>query len=217
MPYAEEYSNYYYLKEIVMVKSKRAFISVFDKAGIADFASELSQKHGFEIVSTGGTYKELSENKLPVTEISEITGFTRLLGGKVKSLHPFIHAAILAYRNNPDDMEELKNNDITPIDIVVCNLYPFEAAAKKSNAELAELIENIDIGGVTLLRSAAKNFASVAVVCAPEDYAAVLKDMDENNGQVSYNLRKKLMLKAFEYVTGYDALITKTLREKLGE
>ncbi len=187
---------------------KRAFISVFDKTGVAEFAAKLS---GYEIVSTGGTYKELCDKGIEAVEISEITGFTELLGGKVKSLHPAIHAGILAYRNKEHDMASLADNGITPIDVVVCNLYPFEQAAK-NNADLPELIENIDIGGVTLLRSAAKNFASVTVVFDPGDYATVIEEMAANNGETTYELRKKLAVKSFEYVADYDALIAKTLK-----
>jgi len=187
---------------------KRAFISVFDKTGIAEFAARLAQ-YGFEIVSTGGTYKELCEKGIEAIEISEITGFTELLGGKVKSLHPAIHAGILAYRDKEKDMKSLQDNRITPIDVVVCNLYPFEQAVKK-NAELPELIENIDIGGVTLLRSAGKNFASVTCVFDPSDYDTVLEQLA--TGQTTYELRKKLAIKSFEYVAEYDALIARTLK-----
>ena len=189
----------------------RAFISVFDKTGVAEFAKGLAEQ-GFELVSTGGTYKELCDKGIPAIEISEITGFTELLGGKVKSLHPAIHAGILAYRNKPADMQSLTDNGVAPIDVVVCNLYPFEEAAKK-NADLPELIENIDIGGVTLLRSSGKNFASVTSVFDPADYAVVLAEMASNNGETTYELRKRLAIKSFQYVADYDALIAKELNK----
>ena len=144
--------------------NKKAFISVYNKDGIVDFARKLQKEFDYNIVSTGGTYKELKENGIEVTEVSEITGFTELLHGKVKSLHPKVFAGILASRTREDEVKELKENEIDTIDMVVVNLYPFEEVSKDEEMSIDELYEYIDIGGVTLLRAAAKNFFSVTPV-----------------------------------------------------
>lgn len=186
---------------------KRALISVFDKTNIVDFARKLVDNHNYEIISTGGTYELLKENEVPVMELSEITGFVKLLDGKVKSLHPEIHAAILASRSHKDEMDELKEKNITPIDMVVVNLYPFEEASKDFNIEMSSLIKFIDIGGVTLLRGAAKNYFYVLPVFSPDLYQNVLDELDKNVDEVSYGFRKDLAIKTFQYVSSYDSLI----------
>lgn len=142
-----------------MIRIKRALISVSDKTGILDFAKEL-KKFGVEILSTGGTAKLLQENNIPVVEVSDYTGFHEILDGRVKTLHPKIHAGLLAIRDNPKHMQTLKEHDIGLIDMVVVNLYPFERATQKPNVKIEEVIENIDIGGPSMLRSAAKNYKS---------------------------------------------------------
>jgi len=195
--------------------SRKAFISVYNKEGIVEFAQKLREFHGYELISTGGTYDALKENGIEVTEISEITGFRELIHGKVKSLHPKIHAGILASRTAQDEVNELKENAIDFIDIVVVNLYPFEKASKNAAMEVDELYEYIDIGGVALLRAAAKNFFHVTSVYSADLYEKVLEDLDENQGNTTYELRKELAVKTFAYTSAYDALISKKLTEKL--
>lgn len=177
------------------MSTKRAFISVFNKEGIVDFAKKLQQCHGYEIISTGGTYDKLVEAGLKVKEISEITGFRQLIHGKVKSLHPNVHAGILANRSAQDEVEELKQNNIDYIDMVVVDLYP----------------EEIDIGGVTLLRAASKNYVYVTPVYSSKLYENILEELDKNNGETTYELRKQLALETFRYTASYDAEISKRL------
>lgn len=195
--------------------NKRAFISVYNKEGIVDFAKSLVDKYGYEVVSTGGTFEALKNAGINAIDISEITGFTELLGGRVKSLHPAIHAGILANRTKENDLADLKKNEISPFDMVVVNLYPFEEAAKSGCADVAELIEYIDIGGVTLLRSAAKNFFYVTPVYSQSVYAQVLEDMANNNGEVSYELRKDLAISTFQYTSSYDSCISGELYARI--
>ncbi|MEI6102143.1 MAG: bifunctional phosphoribosylaminoimidazolecarboxamide formyltransferase/IMP cyclohydrolase, partial [Eubacteriales bacterium] len=152
--------------------AKRAFLSVFDKTGIVDFARELVLL-GFEVISTGGTQKELENNNIKVTNVSDITGFPECLDGRVKTLHPMVHAGILAMRGNPEHMEQLKKLGVETIDIVAVNLYPFKQTISKQGVSLAEAIENIDIGGPTMLRAAAKNWQDVAVIVEAVDYEKV--------------------------------------------
>ena len=147
----------------------KALISVSDKTGVVEFATSLKEM-GWEIIATGGTMKMLREAGLPVTGISDVTGFPEICGGRVKTLHPKVHGALLGRRDNADDMKALEENGIGLIDLVCVNLYPFEATVAKEGVTLADAIENIDIGGPSMLRSAAKNCASVTVVCDPEDY-----------------------------------------------
>jgi phosphoribosylaminoimidazolecarboxamide formyltransferase/IMP cyclohydrolase len=197
--------------------NKKAFISVYNKDGIVDFARKLQKEFGYQIISTGGTYKALKENDLEVTEISEITGFTELLHGKVKSLHPKIHAGILASRSREDEVKELEDNDSDLIDMVVVNLYPFEEASKVPEMPVEKLYEYIDIGGVTLLRAAAKNFFSVTPVYSADMYEKILDDLYENNGNTSYELRRDLAIKTFGYTSAYDSIISEQLAKRLLE
>jgi len=190
---------------------KRALISVSDKTGIKEFASELI-KRDFEIISTGGTAKILSEAGLPVTNVSDITGFPECLDGRVKTLHPNIHGGLLALRANKEHMKQLEDLCIKPIDIVVINLYPFKQTIQKPNVKLEEAIENIDIGGPSMLRSAAKNYKNVVVLIDPDDYRKALSEMDAL-GDVSIELRACLAAKVFGHTAHYDAIICDYLRK----
>jgi len=185
---------------------KQALISVYDKKYIVDFARFLSSK-GIKLISTSGTAKLLRDNGLEITDVSAITGFREILGGRVKTLHPSILAGILARRE--DQLEELYSLGIEPIDIVVVNLYPFEGVVKRG-AELEEALENIDIGGVTLIRASAKNFKDVVIITDPEDYGTVEKEI-ESTGDVSYEARKSLAIKAFAVTSRYDSIISNYL------
>ncbi|HSA07702.1 MAG TPA: bifunctional phosphoribosylaminoimidazolecarboxamide formyltransferase/IMP cyclohydrolase [Candidatus Gastranaerophilales bacterium] len=196
---------------------KKAFISVYNKDGIVEFAQKIQKFYGYEIISTGGTYDKLKENGIKVTEISEITGFRELLGGRVKSLHPKIHAGILASRTSPDEVAEMKGNSIDFIDMVVVNLYPFEEASKNEKMKIDELYEYIDIGGVTLLRAAAKNFFDVTCIYSSCLYDKILQELDENNGNTTYELRKELAVKTFRYTSSYDAVISEQMEKRLFE
>ncbi len=194
---------------------KRALISVSDKTGIVDFASTLAAK-GVEIISTGGTAKTLSDAGLKVINISDITGFPECLDGRVKTLHPKVHAGLLAIRSNEEHMQQIKELGVETIDIVVINLYPFKQTILKGNVELEEAIENIDIGGPTMLRAAAKNYQDVAVVVDPADYEKVLSELNET-GDVSVKTKFRLAYKVFEHTSHYDTLIAKYLRDTLGD
>lgn len=192
---------------------KRALISVSDKTGIVEFAKKLKEL-GVEIISTGGTARKLSENGVEVTKVSDITGFPECLDGRVKTLHPVIHGGILAIRDNEDHMAQLKELNIEPIDLLVINLYPFKQTIAKENVEFDEAIENIDIGGPTMLRSAAKNFKFVTVVTDPRDYERVTTELTENH-EVCYETKYELALKVFEHTSHYDTLISGYLRNRL--
>ena len=190
------------------IKIKRALISVSDKKGVVDFARKL-YKLNIEIISTGGTEKLLRKNKIPVVSAEKFSGSPEMMGGRVKTLVPQIHGGILSRRRK--DKEEIKKHGIKEIDLVVVNLYPFEETIKKPNIELDEAIENIDIGGPTMLRSAAKNVFHVAVVSSPNLYQSFITNLQNENGKCSYKTRKKLSLKAFEHVANYDISIANFL------
>ncbi len=192
---------------------KRALISVSDKSGIVEFAKKLKEL-GVEIISTGGTAKKLIESDIKVSKVSDVTGFPECLDGRVKTLHPVIHGGILAIRDNEDHMDQLNQLNIDPIDLLVINLYPFKETTAKENVELNEAIENIDIGGPTMLRSAAKNFKYVTVVTDPRDYNKVINQLTENK-EVSYETKYELALKVFEHTSHYDAMISGYLRNRL--
>ncbi len=194
---------------------KRALISVSDKTGIIAFAKELDTL-GYEIISTGGTAKAISDAGVNVIGVSDITGFPECLDGRVKTLHPKIHAGVLAMRSNSEHMKQIEELDVAPIDIVVINLYPFKQTILKEGVELEEAIENIDIGGPTMLRAAAKNYQDVAVVIDPADYAVVTEEL-KANGEVSLKTKFKLAYKVFENTSHYDTMIAKYLREQVGE
>ncbi|PYG86935.1 phosphoribosylaminoimidazolecarboxamide formyltransferase/IMP cyclohydrolase [Ruminiclostridium sufflavum DSM 19573] len=194
---------------------KRALISVSDKTGIIEFASALVAK-GIEIISTGGTEKALSAAGIKVTNISDVTGFPECLDGRVKTLHPKVHAGILAMRSNEEHMKQIKELGVDTIDLVVINLYPFKQTILKDGVELEEAIENIDIGGPTMIRAAAKNYQDVAVVVDPADYVKILAEINET-GEVDAKTKFRLAYKVFEHTSQYDTLIAKYLRDTLGD
>lgn len=196
-----------------MVKVKRALISVSDKTGIKGFAEGLNRL-GIEILSTGGTAKLLEEAGIPIRYVAEYTGFPEMLEGRVKTLHPKIHGGLLALRSKPEHMAQLKAQGIEPIDMVVVNLYPFEQTVAKADVELKDAIENIDIGGPSMLRSGAKNFESVVCICNPERYEAVLKELEENDCRLSYETSAGLAVEVFALTSCYDEAIHDFLEEK---
>jgi len=189
-----------------MVKIKRALISLSDKTGILELAKELDSL-GIEILSTGGTAKLLRDNNIKVKEVSEYTGFPEMLDGRVKTLHPKIHGGLLALRDNGEHMKTVKEHDIGLIDMVVVNLYPFEKTTQKPGVSLEEAIENIDIGGPSMLRSAAKNHRSVAVICNPGRYPEVIAELKKNKGSLSEELLRKLGVEVFALTSHYDRII----------
>jgi phosphoribosylaminoimidazolecarboxamide formyltransferase/IMP cyclohydrolase len=194
---------------------KRALISVSDKTGIVEFAKAL-RNLGVEIISTGGTATALENAGIDIIGISEITGFPECLDGRVKTLHPAIHAGVLAIRNQEEHMKQLQTLGINPIDLVVVNLYPFKQTIMKENVELEEAIENIDIGGPTMLRAAAKNYQDVAVVVDPKDYTKVIDEL-KDQGTVSKSTKFMLAGKVFEHTAHYDTLIANYLRIQRGQ
>jgi phosphoribosylaminoimidazolecarboxamide formyltransferase/IMP cyclohydrolase len=187
---------------------RRALISVSDKNGVVDFARALHEQ-GVEILSTGGTAKLLIENFIPVMEVSKHTGFPEIMDGRVKTLHPKIHGGILGRRGIDDDV--MKNNNIAPIDLVVVNLYPFEATVARENCSLDDAIENIDIGGPAMVRATAKNHAYVSIIVDPADYQRVLQELQSNDSIVSDATRFDLAVKAFEHTSNYDGMIANYL------
>ena len=190
-------------------KIKRALISVSDKSGIVDLANALVNQFNIEIISTGGTLKELVEAGVPAIEVSSFTGFPEMMDGRVKTLHPKVHGGILARRDL--DQEVMQENDILPIDLVVVNLYPFAETIAKENVTLEMAIENIDIGGPSMVRSSAKNNKYVSIVVDPKDYLSVLDEMKKNEGALSQETRSSLARKAFEHTANYDSTIASYL------
>jgi phosphoribosylaminoimidazolecarboxamide formyltransferase/IMP cyclohydrolase len=188
------------------MKIQRALISVSDKTGIVEFAKALAAK-GVEIVSTGGTARSLAGEGIPVLEISAFTGSPEILDGRVKTLHPKVHGGLLYLRGNEDHEKQAREHGIRPIDLVVVNLYPFEATIAKAGVTLEEAIEQIDIGGPSMIRSASKNYRTVTVVTDPADYVSVLAEMDEENGGTTLPLRESLAIKAFATTAAYDRVI----------
>lgn len=193
---------------------KRALISVFYKDGVLEFAKFL-EKRGVEILSTGGTYKHLKENGVNVIEVNEVTNFPEMLDGRVKTLHPLVHAGILAIRDNEEHMNTLKERNINTIDYVVVNLYPFFEKVKE-DLTFEEKVEFIDIGGPTMLRAAAKNFQDVVVISDKNDYGKVMEEI-EAEGEVSYNTKKRLAGKVFNLMGAYDAAIANFMLEGVEE
>ncbi len=189
-----------------MTRVRRALLSVSDKTGLVPFASGLAAL-GVQLVSTGGTARVIRQAGLPVTDVAEITGFPEMLDGRVKTLHPRIHGGLLGMRGNPEHERQMAAQGIAPIDLVAITLYPFEATTAKPDVSLAEAVENIDIGGPAMLRSAAKNFEAVAVIVDPVDYDAVLDALKRNDGSLSRAMRFGLARKAFTHTARYDALI----------
>ena len=200
---------------IKMNQIKTALISVSDKTGLIAFADSL-QRLGIKIYSTGGTYKKLKENGIKATEISKLTGFPEMMNGRVKTLHPKIHAGILALRDNETHLKEAKENSIEFIDLVVVNLYPFKETIEK-NSSFSECIENIDIGGPSMIRSAAKNHEFVGVITSPKQYFEIINELKKNKNKLSSNTKQELARKAFELTASYDSLISNYFNERLGE
>jgi phosphoribosylaminoimidazolecarboxamide formyltransferase / IMP cyclohydrolase len=186
---------------------RRALLSVSDKTGLVDFARELVTKYGVELIATGGTRKALADAGLPVRDISELTGFPEILDGRVKTLHPAIYAGLLAKRDKPEHMRTLAEHNLPEIDLVVCNLYPFEQTVTKPGVTEAEVIENIDIGGPCMVRAAAKNFNAVAVATHKGQYPLILKELLANNGSLSQRTRERLAGAAFARIARYDVAI----------
>jgi phosphoribosylaminoimidazolecarboxamide formyltransferase / IMP cyclohydrolase len=199
-----------------MAKIQRALLSVTDKTGIVDFARHLREL-GVELISTGGTARLLRDSGIDVKDVSEVTGFPEMLDGRVKTMHPLITGGILAIRGNAEHVRALETHGIRPIDMVVVNLYQFEKAAAREGVKLEELIENIDIGGPTMIRSAAKNFHDVAVVVSPADYSAIYEEMRENGGGLLRETRWRLAQKAFRTTADYDSAISSRLAKVDGE
>jgi len=200
------------MTETQLVKVKRALISVSDKTGITEFARQLST-FGVEILSTGGTFRLLRENKIEVTEISDYTEFPEMMDGRVKTLHPKVHGGILGRRQV--DAKVMKTHQISEIDMVVVNLYPFENTVSNPDCDLATAIENIDIGGPTMVRAAAKNYQDVVVVVNTIDYDAIINELQANSGALSYDKRFDFAVKAFEHTAAYDSAIANYLGKKV--
>ncbi len=198
------------------MKVRRALVSVSNKWNLEPFARGLS-KLGIELISTGGTYRFLADKGIPVTSVSEVTGFPEIMDGRVKTLHPAIHGGILADRGVPDHMRAIQELGIEPIDLVVVNLYPFEDVAEKRGVGEAELIENIDIGGPTMVRAAAKNFSGVAVVVDPHRYDDVLAELEANEGALSEGTRRALAMEAFHHTAHYDFAIAQWFSCQAGD
>src|SRR5207302_9250796 len=176
---------------------RRALLSVSDKTGLVDFARELVTKYGVELIATGGTRKVLADAGLPVRDISELTGFPEILDGRVKTLHPAIYAGLLAKRDKPEHMNTLAEHKLPEIDLVVCNLYPFEQTVAKPGVTEAEAIENIDIGGPCMVRAAAKNYAAVAIATMPSQYEWITRELAANGGHLPKAVRLGLAAAAF--------------------
>lgn len=196
-----------------LVPIRRALLSVFDKTGLIDFARALASA-GVELVSTGGTARALAEAGMAVRDVSELTGFPEIMDGRVKTLHPSVHGALLGVRDDPEHAAAMRDHGIEPIDLVVSNLYPFEEV-RRSGADYAAIVENIDIGGPAMIRASAKNHAYVGIVTDPDDYASVLNALEMNFGSLSLDFRKKLAAKAFARTATYDAAISGWFAEAL--
>ncbi|MEZ5277399.1 MAG: bifunctional phosphoribosylaminoimidazolecarboxamide formyltransferase/IMP cyclohydrolase [Opitutaceae bacterium] len=196
---------------------KLALLSVSDKTGLVAFAKALVERHGYHLLSTGGTARLLLENGLPVTEVGDHTGFPEIMEGRVKTLHPKVHGGLLCRRDKPDHLAQAKAHGIDLIDLVVVNLYPFEETVARPDVSFEEAIENIDIGGPSMLRSAAKNHSSVAVICDPADYDRVLKTMDAADETGLERLRRDLALKVFRRTSTYDRAISDYLSAEASE
>ena len=190
-----------------MVKIRRALVSVSDKAQVVDFARALAEM-GVVIISTGGTARALSEAGIEVVPIEQVTGFPEMMDGRIKTLHPKVHGGILAIKDNEKHLQDMKAHGIESIDMVCVNLYPFEKTVAKPGCTLAEAIENIDIGGPTMIRSSAKNNAFVAVVTDPSQYKRIIEEMKANEGGLSAQTRAKLALAAFRRTAEYDRAIS---------
>jgi phosphoribosylaminoimidazolecarboxamide formyltransferase/IMP cyclohydrolase len=194
-----------------LVPIKRALISVSDKTDLAEFATALHQQFGVELISTGGTAKFLREHGLPVTDVAQVTGFPEMMDGRVKTLHPMIHGGLLSLRDNPEHLAAMETHGIKPIDLVCINLYPFEQTISKAGVTFEEAIENIDIGGPSMIRSAAKNHRFVLVVTSPDRYEKVLGDLQQHSGSSCGTHRLKQAQRAFAHTAEYDSIIANYL------
>ena len=194
------------------VKIKRALVSLSDKTGVVQLGKTLHAM-GVQILSTGGTARSLQEAGIPVIEVSHYTGFPEMMDGRIKTLHPKIHGALLGKRDDAEHMKQMKIHGIEPIDLVVVNLYPFAKTVAKPDCTLEEAIENIDIGGPTMLRSSAKNYHDVAVVTDPQDYEKIIEEMKKSGGALSLETRFRLAKKVFKLTSHYDKAITKYLEK----
>ncbi|MBI5444700.1 MAG: IMP cyclohydrolase [Deltaproteobacteria bacterium] len=194
-----------------MGRIQRAIVSVSDKTGVVAFAQGLAER-GVEVLSTGGTAKALLEAGVPVVEVSAHTGFPEMLDGRVKTLHPKIHGGILGLRDRPEHLAQMKQHGIEPIDLVAVNLYPFEKTVAQAGCTLNEAVEQIDIGGPSLIRAAAKNYRFVTVIVDPADYQRVLSEIDRCGGEVSPELNFEFSIKAFGRTSQYDAAIAGWLK-----
>src|SRR5579863_7069696 len=194
------------------IRIQRAILSVTDKTGLVDFARKLAALN-IELISTGGTAKLLRDSGIAVKDISDLTGFPEMLDGRVKTLHPKVHGGILHRRENRTHVAAVAEHGIEPIDMVVVNLYAFEKTAAKTGVAFDELIENIDIGGPSMIRSAAKNFHDVAIVTSPSDYDAIAAELERDAGQLSQATKWRLAQKAFATTAAYDSAIASTLEQ----
>lgn len=194
-----------------VVSIKQALISVSDKSNLGAFAKALADEFGVRLISTGGTSKFLRDQGLEVTDVSTVTGFPEMMDGRVKTLHPKIHGGLLALRDNPEHVAAMQQHGIQPIDLVIINLYPFRQTIAKPNVHFEEAIENIDIGGPSMVRSASKNHASVLIVTSPDDYAAILEELRANKGASTYATRLRMAQKAFAHTSDYDSAIANYL------
>ena len=190
----------------IMKKIKKALISVYDKKNLKDLLEVLA-KHGISLISSGGTYKEIKKLRFKCLEVSEYTGSPEILGGRVKTLHPKIHAGILSKRNNKSHMKDLQNNNFEEIDLVIVNFYPFEKTLEQTNNHL-KIIENIDVGGPTMVRAAAKNYSDVTVITSSDQYSELTNEIEKNKGSTSIEFREKMSLEAFSETAYYDAVIS---------
>ena len=197
--------------------SKLALLSVFDKTGLVDFARILTSKHDYTILSTGGSARTLRDAGIPVTDVSEYTGFPEMMEGRVKTLHPKVHGGLLCRRDKPEHLAEAEANGVSMIDLVAVNLYPFEQVTADPSCSYEDAIENIDIGGPSMLRSSAKNHSSVTVVCDPADYERVLRAIDSENEAAKLSLRKQLALKVYRRTAEYDKAISNYLANQQDE
>ena len=197
-------------------KIQRALLSVSDKTGIVELARALTE-NGIEILSTGGTKKKIAEAGVPVRSVSDYTGFPEMMDGRVKTLHPKIHAGLLALRDKPEHMQQVDRHGIELIDMVVVNLYPFQQTISKQGVTLEDAIEQIDIGGPTMLRSAAKNYRDVVVVVNPARYGQIVEELKTNDGRVSDSIKFDLALEVFEHTATYDRAIADYLAAQKGK
>ena len=209
------YEQVFYADSVRVMENKCALVSVFNKEGIVDFARELS-KFNIQVISSGGTATILEDSGINVKEVSELTGFPEMLDGRVKTLHPIVHAGILARRDTKAHMDTLLQHNINTIDFVVCNLYPFEDTIQKPNVGIEEVIENIDIGGPTLIRAAAKNYKDVIVLTNPKQYNEIIEVL-KSKKEISLELRKKLAIEAYSHTAQYDSIISQYLQNRWTE